>query len=953
MRIKFLFALIAAIFIICVTLIADDSARTRVTERTLFITEQLAKYSSSDNNLNYWLDRPLLYDRSLRAKKIQDKLNPVLFQEKARQAKAYGADAFIGFGGETSYLNKYFDAYKESEFPVVISFAPPSAGSQHSSELKTSIEQKAASIKVMLNAKNPLKINGKLLLVSYNAASASPEDWKHLISELKKQCGDTFMIVSDIDKAGGKSWYAWVKDYYDNGCSLSDTAQEKIKTTFRQYLDVTDGIMFMCTNDLRKQDCSFADDFHKNILLKLMTDVLNEPAYKGKLLGAGTSVGYINWFIGSTQYENETKTFRKSFENSMSVNPDFIAGFEWDEANEGDYIQPSIYNSFALQRICRYYTDILKGKEASPMSGDNTVIPNLVLSFRKIVTLGERIDMELLNVPDKKTNSSYKVEFSLKNSKNETLKTFPAINFDSGRLYDETVSVPSEIFSSELFLRPSLTIWNSENKKIVFEDGLPDIQLNATWNFNRKCVKMPLRDIIADAKCSLSAKLKDKTTSVDVKFSCAEEIASAELIQNEEEAFAFNPEKKNETVCLFVEFSSSRIKELKGKLSITGSDFTLEPADKWDGKISQTGNTVLLKHPWILIPRKFYLKLPATTAPKAVLSVEFNGHKEEIPVKNILDTNAFAWVYNDFQWCSVEVLKKLDDVPEFINQKSIAFSCNIFTEEKNSVLYLRVITKSGKMYRSAPVIVNKSTEGNVPLNVYSQTEKKVLTVQVEKSLIPMIDYAFNQKSGAILTTPSSSRWYGEIGGGNGYGKFFRNNNYPAESKETAPKWTITDNAQCLEFDGKGNYIFFPKETLPQGAFTLEMNLKPSEKAINPLIKSREIASPEFFDLIIKNGTLQAIYYGEQRIGDKDLWFNKIFMDTGLKVDTDKWNKIIVSYDLKNFIFSVNGKKSKTFQFSRGAYTFRPFAFGGNTSKQENYFKGYLKSLKITHNADNQ
>lgn len=950
MRKQYFCAFITAILSICSVLPADDFPRKRVTEKTLFLPEQQSKYNACDNNLNYWMDRHLLYDRSLREQRIQDKLNPVLFQIKAKQAEAYGADGFIGFGGMSSWNNKYFNAYRESQFPVVISFSPPSAGSQHSPELKKSINEKIESLKIMLQAKNPLKVNGKLLLVSYNAASASPEDWKYLLAELKKQCGDTFMIVLDIDRAGGKAWYAWVKDYYDNGSSLPDADKEKIKKTFREYLDVGDGVMFMCTNDLRKQDYSFAAEFHRDILLKLMVEVLNEPAYSGKLLGSGASVGYINWFSGSTQYENGTKTFRQSFENSMSVNPDLIAGFEWDEANEGDYIQPSIYNSFTLQRICRYYTDILKGKAPAPMLGDNTEIPNLAISFRKIVTLGERIDIELLNIPDGTAKGEYKVELSIKNSKNEILKTFPVMNFDPSKIYDQTVSLASEDFPKELFLRPSLAIWNSENKKTVIEDGLPDIQLNATLNSNRKCVKMPVRDIIANSKAALTASSNGNVTEAKVKFSCDEEIASAELIQNEEEFYAYSPLKKDKQICLFVEFSSSRIKDLKGSLTVTGSDFVLESADKWDGNIVQKGNSVALAHPWILIPRKFCLKLPADTAGNALLSFDFNGHREEIPVKKILEKNAFAWIYDDFQWCSIEQLKKLEDVPVFINRKEIEFSCNISTEEKNSVLYLRVITKSGKLYRSAPVIVNQQLSGNVPLNVYSESLNKIVTVQLDKDRIPVLEYSFKNENGAFLGTYSSC-WYGEIGGGNGYGKFFRNNNYPETSHETAPKWVNSENSQYLEFDGRGNYIFFPKETLPQGAFTLEMDIKPEEKNFNPIVKSREVGGPEFFELVIRNGTLQALYYGEQRIGDKDLWFTKIFMDTGLKVDTGKWNKIKVSYDLQKFVFSVNGKKSKAFEFSRKAYTFKPFIFGGNTGKTDNYFKGGLRALKITHNAD--
>ena len=924
------------------------------TPRTLFLSSQQTKYNLCDNTLNYWMDRPLLYNRSLRynandgigANVISDKM----FKDKCDIAAMSAIDGFMGFLGDAQHNARYGKIYQKSEFPVVPYFAPPSAGYGEGVPFEKRITPMADALTITQNSPNPIKINSKILVASYNSSSASPEVWENTLKILRDKCGDSFLQMSDLSHFGGKPIWAWVDIFYKNGQKLSPDDEEKIKQTFRDYLNVTDGIMFMCCNDFRKVDESLAVEFYKGIIVKLSVEVLNEEPYKNKLLGLGTSVGYINWFTSSTQYENGTKTLRQSFETAMSANPDFIAGFEWDEANEGDYLQPSIYNSFTIQRLCRNYMDRINGLNPVAMPGDDLSVPNLAISFRKILSLGEKIDIELLNIPDDSGRTFYEARLSLKNIKGNTVKEFPKVRIDASKLYDNTFSVASEAFADEQILMPSLKIWDNDGKEKVYESGLPHIMLNATHNYNRKCIKIPLRDILVPGKSAFSV----SGTDAELSFSGNEETASAELLADNEEIYAVDPSdeygSRDEFNMYYVEFSSSRIKRLSAVIKASGSSFKVFAADKWVGSMKCDSDSIKLKHPWILIPRGFYLQIPKKNVKDTILDIEMNGNKVKIPLDKLEKEKASAAVFKDFLWCSVAKFEKLPDMPPQLDKKQFSFKTKLSDLPANSVVAARVISKSGKMFWSKPFVVNETRNGKEKLNVYSDTEKGTVTVDIEKSRIPVIDYIFKADGGAFLTTAAGRKYFGEIGGGNGYGKFMRGNNYPKGSTESAPEWVKENEKDALRFDGKGNYVFFPRETLPQGAFTLSMEVKLLSKKDQYLIKSKPAGGPEFFDLTIKNGKLEGVYLGISKEGDKELWYKTLNMPTSLEVPVGKWCRIEVSYNLKNFVFSIDGKKSRAFASDRKSYRFMPFIFGGNGSDSSKYFEGLLSSLKIVHNA---
>ena len=482
--------------------------------------------------------------------------------------------------------------------------------------------------------------------------------------------------------------------------------------------------------------------------------------------------------------------------------------------------------------------------------------------------------------------------------------------------------------------------------------------IQGTWNYNYKCVKVPLRDLISPAKCEFTAKEEgDGKIKINVSFSCDEDIASAEVLENNKEIYAFDPREEygpsKDFMTLSITFSEPKVITLNGKLKVLNSDFKFHEADKWHGSIWRKGKELIIQSPWLLDPGTFYIQIPRENIEKAILDFEFNNYKLKLNIKDIARNKAFASVYEKGLWLAVEDFTKQPDIPFHINKKDISFSAEIVPEKENSILSFRVITKSGKIYRSKPVVVDRASGKKEKLNVYSESKEKVITVDLDEKRIPDIEYKFSPETGVFLATGAGRDYYGEIGGGNGYGNFYNApaKNYPKDAIDTAPDWKQeSDGKYYLEFDGKGNYIFFPKETLPTGAFTLSFEVMPAENKKQYFIRSYK-NNPQFFDLMLeKDETMKAVYRGGVRKGDKDLWIKERIMNTELKVPAGKWSKIEVIYDMNNFIFKVDGKTSKPFPFDRNAYRVKPFALGGNTPENETYFKGKLRSLKIKHNA---
>jgi hypothetical protein len=333
-----------------------------------------------------------------------------------------------------------------------------------------------------------------------------------------------------------------------------------------------------------------------------------------------------------------------------------------------------------------------------------------------------------------------------------------------------------------------------------------------------------------------------------------------------------------------------------------------------------------------------------------------------VPVKRIVETGIYSEAHHDGLSLTVSRQWKQPNIPRHLDRRSVQFSATVQPEMSTSVLHMRAITKCGKIYYSRPLVLPQATEGTTAtVNVYSDTARKAVALEVDRARTADLAYEFTPKRGAILSTPAGRPFWGILGGysdtatGRGGAESmggtpfrFGTRNYPATARQTAPVWVEEDGSPCLKFDGIGNYVVLPIEALPRrSGFTLSFEIKPAanKPQVLFLCQSYYIGS-----LVVKldSGKLGGVYY--------DQYLQSHRLSSNLAVETGKWSKVEVIYDLESLRFRVDGKASAPAAcpgpgMYLGMSVFGGFGAGGPASGvagNAGWFEGLLRALRIVH-----
>ena len=928
--------------------------------RTIVISRTQAHYSLF-YDYHGWDDRMLLADRSTGPLVMYGthEINRIFtyesFSRIIKSAKDYEIDGF-GISISGSLAEKYIQSLKFIEqsgverFYMALDFffAP-------NDEIRP-------AIKAALASKSALKMNGKLVIVSYLAWTTPDEKWKGLFDGLRTEFGDCFIFLHD---GGYTALPALIKEYAATG-QVSESTLENSMEKMRRVLDVYDGIYFnaMSTSPMGKNK-RFDREFNRDIFVPLFTRVLSEEKYKHKYFGLSASEAHHNSGLGLLSIdENGTKQLRYSMEVSMGADPDIIVIPEWDEFNENTNLCPTVCNSYANQRIMKYYMRVLKKEKQAPNPGDNVAIPNAVISYRKFLTFGEPLEIEVLNIPDSDKKESYSVQVSLKDIGGKIVKRFDQKKLSTNKMYDETFVLGTEELAQYHVLVPSVAMVNPKGRKFVYEDGLMPIQLR-TWNWDSKWVKQPLRDIIAPKSASFDAAGKavndDGSVTVNGSFECAEDIASAKVLEDDDEVYSYdiNNEFKVSPENLQLKVTLTRTGgslNLSGKITVKNSDFYIFPKAVSGVYSYSEGNSIEYAGPVEHYKRKLLLTIPKANAEKAVLDFNFNEFRTEIPVNRITKNGIYSEAYKDGLTLTVEHFTKLYRIPLHVNQKKVAFTTEVFPDRDNAPFHMRVITRSGKIYRTKPKIFkisNNKQEVNLP--VWSDIKNEVVNCTVPAYSVPDIVYGFTPEYGTILHAGAGRAFWGQMGGfwdvSSGrdhfapYGDPFQTwtyQYYPKNITDKAPAWVKEDGFQCLKFNGAGNFIALPPEVIPKrGAYTLSFEIKPTSDKPQIIFSHR---GQTFGSIILKTekGKLSGMYYN---------WAAGLTRFTPeLPVPVNEWSKVVVINNLKEILFKVNDKAGNPIPYPGTGFANTCSVLGGFDAGTE-WFEGYLKSLRIRHTSE--
>jgi len=940
--------------------------RQRVLPRTMFFSRTQPKYNLFDNTLlRRWVDRPLFFDRRTAiGEKPFEIVNCASFLKTQKSLRAYKLDglgsliAFIPQQG-TAFLEMLdcVEANPESCIPLVMEVGPANTEEAAAERLKLFLPLAKRAI----GSPGVRRVNGKVLVLSYALDSEPLESWTAFQKAIKEQVGDQFLFVTDVTTRRP----ALLREFQGLG-GLSQQSLDDFRQHLREWLKVSDGIMWAGGSHTNRPDGTLDRAFYRDLLVPVFSEVLNEPANKNKLLGLDAEVGYINMMTSRrVNSEEGTQRLRDNLEIALEAHPDFVTMPEWDELNENTSIGPTLTNSLSTQRIVRHYVQKFAGEPPDLMPGDDVAIPNVILSFRPYLKLGAPLEVEVLSLPEGAGDGKLQVVLSLKNLAGDVVKTFPAISLPADQLAAHVYRMPSEELAREAVLIPALEITAQDGSVSRWEEGLESIRLFPSWNLNDKATKIPLRDLLTpmSARFALASEQTGVGVQVEGSIVCDEPIMSVEVIQDSRELYAVdvgeeltpregealvqlqwqamrNPMPFTGTITIengemrkFVDWTRPEFKPLSYRLTPeTGEDGRKAVSFVTDKGVNSTN----ARGGFLLI----------TKPEEAVISMKTNLFQTTFPVKDVLATGKIVKVFPHGLTLEATRMDMLPQVPLPLFRKEATFSATVHPWRKDAPLQMRVVTESGKIYRSCPVMPFPLSEKTVRVPVWSETSDQPIEVAVSTSRVPDLPFEMGGRNYALLPASESGYFRGLVGGlpfdMGAFAKRHLKNVYPASTANTSPQRVMEDGVSCLQFDGRGNFLYFPEETLPRGAFTLEFEIKPTADTPQILCVNRGYLRGAL-TLTLQNGRL-----GGQWLDRND---KVTELSTGLEVPTGKWSTIRVEYDLRQLHFTVNGKTQSLPCAAGPNESVVPLIFGGyGNGKALGYFSGFLKELSIRHTA---
>ncbi len=942
-------------------------AHRRRLPQTLFFTRTQPKYDLFSNPLQRrWVDRPLFFDRRTEAsERPYNIVSSASFLRTQEILRDYGFNGVGSLLGSVPWQGTAFlemlDTLEKSApaHPAPVPLVMEVSGYDDSEKLPERLRLFLPLARRALASPHVLRVGGKVLVLSYAVDRGAPSGWAAFQKAVREELGDQFLFVADVTLRRPS-----LLREFQSPSGIGKATLESFRAHLREWLDVSDGLMWAGGSHTNRPDGTFDRAFYQDWLIPVFHGILAEAPYQGKLLGLDAEVGYINVMTSRRiNPEEGTSRLRDGLEMSLQAQADFIAMPEWDELNENTSVGPTLTNSLSTLRIVRHHVDRAAGREPAPLPGDDPTVPNLVVSLRPYLKLGERLEVEVLAIPDGSAPGPWKVELALKALDGRVVEQFEAATLAGDGLAAHRFALPSERLAAEPVVRPSLKVTAANGTVTEWEAGLEAIRLFPTWNLNYKATKVPLRDLLRPVSATFELKPGAAPGEVIAKgrVVCDEPISTVEVVQDSRELYAVDPRGElapregealvmlqwqamrnpmpfegsisveNGTLRRFVDWTRPEYKRASYRLTAKEGEGGLSVPFRTDDGVNSTNAR-----------GGFFLISPAESA---VLTFKSNRFTHRFPVAGLKPGESVAVAERDGVTLEVRKPTLLPLIPHPLLEKEADFEAVVRPWRNDAPLQMRVVTVSGKIYRSEPVLPFALSGEAVSLPVWSETTGGPVSVTVSRSRVPEIVARLTPEGGATVATTGGPAFEGLAGGTPfdmaAFAKRHLRTAYPANAHQTAPAWVSEDGSPCLRFDGKGNFLYLPEETLPRGSFTLEFEIKPTGSSRPRVLCTARGYSQGALVLTLTNGELGGQWMDRgQRVR---------VLPGGLKVPEGVWSHIRVEYDLEQVRLTVNGQ-SATLPCPGGVVqTITPFIFGGyGNGKGLGYFSGYLRALRIGH-----
>ena len=932
-------------------------AAPRVLPRTLVVSQSqmYPLRESLGGYLGRYVDQPLCVDPDLPPEApYGTRIGQADFERQQREILGYGADGFAFFSGRKGAIA----AGVASSVSNAVTLRVISAWGKIEDDLEAFREA----------AENPRGCShgGRNVILGYwTQYHNTPEQLAAKLAAVRAAIGDKFLYVAEInyDRA--------LLNRRGRTAEADAALQEAFRENCRRYLRVADGLYVSEVILMRQPDaatlCWRHDAELYRTLVRIAGETLDEPEFRGrKMLAVSVVNGHENAYTrGYTTPHDGTRTLRETMRTAVEANADIIKLSEWDEWNENTCFRPTLCNSYSTRRIVRHFIRGLRGEPPAPLPGDDTSVPNLIVTHRKCLSPGEMLYVEVLNVPDGSPRTDIFCTVSLADEHGAVVRTFPEARIDSALLEEKRFIVDSAGLSPARALSVRLGWRTSDGRSGSVDEGFHPIDLAPGNAWNHKAVKQPLRDLARMERAAVEM----TGNGIAAELVCAEPIRYAMLCGNGDilrihgnpgpadrfvddasnavfmvSCTKWRPVSRRWEFFRTAQYSVPGMQEAEwhlgaGARSVHGANYPVS----WIGPYAEPSFLRIPKHR--LAGARLVVELPQV----------IDG---EIPLDAAFRQGAFSIGATGGVQVTAARLDRQAYYPSPLKATSCAFTDVPVPNSRSMAYCVQVVTMSGKTWRSRPFVREDADATFAAFRVPSVADG-VQDVVLPAVRVPCLEYDFSPVAGCVVRVQNGDRrWFGMSGGpfvqsllrNRGPSTvdvidFSRSPGYAARAVDSHPgRERLPDGTWAFVFDGTDDYIGFPWETIPQfGAWRLSFEIRPDRTDRREIVYAARFAE--------SNGSLWGVYNDCGRIlagyagfPGRAEWTSVI---SPAVISTNAWNSVEIVHDGKRFSVSVNGAPPVFKDCLLPGKSTSTSILGGFPSR-DSFFKGRIRRLKVDH-----
>lgn len=937
--------------------LADAPRHVRRLPKTLYFCEIPLVTTYSNGNIwpgwtGRWVDWPLMVDRSIRyTEGVQYRVTwPDLLRTLTEMREGGIDGATFNVAGSHNSRMIAAAVARGEKFPVMT--VPDYPTCRRTDGYRTPDKEDEPWFAPGFFNRNGCFFEGKPLITSYWVFKSPIEEIRDRLSYIRGKYGD-FWFVPDYGLFSTSRWKAMIRQ----GKGISEAEIESAKEKLRKVLRYADGARFGSYNamtDIFDGERSFDAAFFRKYAKPIILSVYAEPEFKGKFLAMNVGMGHDNTYAGTQRdSSNGTKTLRDSMACALEMDPDFITFFEWDEWNENTGIRPTLWNSFAARRVVRAVKAAHEGRPPeAPLPGDDTSIPNIILSFRKTLALGDSLRFEMLSVPDSAAKGEAKLRLTLRDENGRFLAKLPEQTLDLTRMDERRVKWDSALTGDSCAIVPELEVeWNG--KRRVWSDGLPFAEVRPTANWDRKWVLMPLRDLIDGARCSVShAGYRDGTTRIRVNVDSPRQIDRLEVLDGGDIVYSMSGDERqayreDENHYVFSSMNFCSYYTQKGATMFIEGVSDAE----WMLGTKRTRGLSRRIFPQAEFTADTYVRVLKREATNAVLRLEWPDIGTfRIPLRSVLEHGVYSLGGTNGFCFGVHRFNRQAAFFAPVNAKRAESVAYIVPDLPVSVVSGHAITADGKICRSKPLVIGRLSGEKIPIKVWSEERKRGVMVYVDRARVPSFAYdVTGKRTGSVAKSGYGWAYNGILGGSTAVAT---RRNRGGDSRQHCgtekrrhmpsriPPVTGDGDSAEMYFDGTGTYFVMPGGVIPTTcAYRFSFEFKPEDPE-----RDQEIfacGSPVIWGVLgylrlEKGGRVHGIGLSLHEYGDAHLWSRN-------SVRKGEWNRLEIVSDLDGIEMFLNGESSGRVPLVQ------PGRFNGNCwfgGRPDRLYRGSVRNVRV-------